>query len=164
MLAPWQRAARLCGHLTLAVGLAMIVYVGIAVFGLVRSSAQHYATFLLFVMVMSSLVAFKALAAERLVAARATPWWRLRGALALAGAAVLLTNRPAAVIPFLLAAVGLSAAALAIPEFAGYCKSPKMPCNYGTLPAVRLVSLSTAILSLLALGGALRNAIRKDRS
>ena len=52
--------------LALFVGALMVIYVGVAVFGLVRSSAQHYAAFVLFVMVMSSIAAFKAIAGERL--------------------------------------------------------------------------------------------------
>ena len=44
----------------------MIVYVGIAVFGLVRSSAQHYATFVTFVVVMSYLASLKGLMGEAL--------------------------------------------------------------------------------------------------
>ena len=58
-LAAWRKADRVLDALTLAVGASMIVYVGIAVFGLIASSARHYAAFVLFVMVMSTLAAFK---------------------------------------------------------------------------------------------------------
>ncbi len=44
----------------------MILYVGIAVFGLVSSSARHYSTFVLFVMVMSCFASFKVVIGERL--------------------------------------------------------------------------------------------------
>jgi TRAP transporter 4TM/12TM fusion protein len=61
-----HRAARLCDGVMLAVGVLMILYVGIAVLGLVSSSARHYATFVLFVMVMSGLASIKVLIYERL--------------------------------------------------------------------------------------------------
>ena len=66
MLPAWRRADRVLDSLTLAVGALMILYVGVAVFGLVRSSAQHYAAFVLFVMVMSFLASLKLCVGERL--------------------------------------------------------------------------------------------------
>jgi TRAP transporter 4TM/12TM fusion protein len=67
----------------------MILYVGIAVFGLVPSSARHYSAFLLFVMVMSSLTAFKLIATGRLAAPHsASVLARLREGAAAAGAAL----------------------------------------------------------------------------
>jgi TRAP transporter 4TM/12TM fusion protein len=65
-LPAWRRANRILGMLALVVGMLMMAYVGMAVFGLVASSARHYAAFVLFVMVMSSLAAFKACVGERL--------------------------------------------------------------------------------------------------
>src|SRR5688500_9099952 len=59
-------AARACEWVMLVVGAMMIAYVGIAVLGLVSSSARHYAAFVLFVMVMSSLAAIKVMIHERL--------------------------------------------------------------------------------------------------
>ena len=50
----------------LVVGVLMILYIGIAVLGLVSSSARHYAAFVLFVMVMSSLASIKVMIHERL--------------------------------------------------------------------------------------------------
>ncbi|MBI4823300.1 MAG: DUF4418 family protein [Nitrospirae bacterium] len=34
-----------------------------------------------------------------------------------------------------------------IPEAIGYCKSPSMPCNYGTVPMLRLLGGILAIIS-----------------
>lgn len=62
----WRRADRILGTLALVVGLLMIAYVGMAVFGLVASSARHYAAFVLFVMVMSCIAALKTCVGERL--------------------------------------------------------------------------------------------------
>lgn len=61
-----RKAARICDGLTLAVGVLMILYVGIAVFGLVPSSARHYSAFVLFVMIMSSVASIKVMIGERL--------------------------------------------------------------------------------------------------
>lgn len=66
MLPAWRRADRVLDALTLLVGVLMILYVGIAVFGLVASSARHYAAFVLFVMVMSCLASLKVCVGERL--------------------------------------------------------------------------------------------------
>jgi len=64
-LARLRRASLLCDAAMMAVGVLMVLYVGIAVFGLVPSSARHYAAFMLFVMVMSSFAAFKVIIGER---------------------------------------------------------------------------------------------------
>ena len=65
MQARLDRAAKASDALLLAVGAAMVIYVTIAVFGLVSSSARHYAAFMLFVMVMSGLASIKVLILER---------------------------------------------------------------------------------------------------
>jgi TRAP transporter 4TM/12TM fusion protein len=52
--------------LTLSVGAAMILYLGLGVFGLVSSSARHYSTFVLFVMIISCFASFKVVIGERL--------------------------------------------------------------------------------------------------
>jgi TRAP transporter 4TM/12TM fusion protein len=62
----WERADRILDNLTLFVGVLMILYVGMAVFGLVSSSARHYSTFVLFVMVISCFASFKVFIGERL--------------------------------------------------------------------------------------------------
>jgi TRAP transporter 4TM/12TM fusion protein len=62
----WKRADRILDNLTLYVGLLMILYVGVAVFGLVPSSPRHYSTFALFVMVISCFASFKVFIGERL--------------------------------------------------------------------------------------------------
>jgi len=65
-LRDWRRADRLLDALTLVVGVAMIAYVGVAVFGLIASSARHYSAFVLFVMVMSCIASYKVCVGERL--------------------------------------------------------------------------------------------------
>jgi TRAP transporter 4TM/12TM fusion protein len=60
-----HKAEHICDNLMLAVGVLMILYVGIAVFGFVPSSARHYAAFVLFVMIMSSFASIKVIIGER---------------------------------------------------------------------------------------------------
>lgn len=53
--------------------------------------------------------------------------------------AVFFTRRPG---PFrwLMALIFLTGAGVvALPQMTGYCMSPSMPCNYGTVPMLRLV-------------------------
>jgi len=61
-----QGAIALCDRAMLVVGVLMVLYIGTAVFGLVSSSARHYAAFMLFVMVMSGFAAFRVVLGERL--------------------------------------------------------------------------------------------------
>ena len=58
-------AQRLCERAMLFVGVLMVLYIGIAVLGLVSSSARHYAAFMLFVMIMSGIAAFRTVIGER---------------------------------------------------------------------------------------------------
>jgi TRAP transporter 4TM/12TM fusion protein len=102
-----QKGAHICDNLMLAVGMLMILYVGIAVFGLVPSSARHYSAFMLFVMVMSSIASVKVIISERLglkmieegyaeqvsdVPAKTPLMVWVRGALALAGSVLAITG------------------------------------------------------------------------
>lgn len=61
-----QRAIALCDRAMLFVGMLMVLYIGSATFGFLSSSARHYAAFMVFVMVMSGLAAFRVVAGERL--------------------------------------------------------------------------------------------------
>jgi TRAP transporter 4TM/12TM fusion protein len=65
-LARLRKGRRICDSLLLLVGALMILYVAAAVLGLVSSSARHYSAFLLFVMIMSGIAAFKVVLGERL--------------------------------------------------------------------------------------------------
>jgi len=84
--------------------------------------------------------------------------------LAAAGIAVLLLRRPGLALAALATAIVASVAALAFPEIYGYCKSPKMPCNYGTVPAIRLIALITAVTALIAAVSSIKQLLRKDKA
>ena len=81
-----------------------------------------------------------------------------------AGIAVLLLRRPGLVLGALLTAIAVAAAAFTFPEVYGYCKSPKMPCNYGTIPAIRLIATAAAVTTLIASGFSIKQLLRKDKS
>jgi ascorbate-specific PTS system EIIC-type component UlaA len=73
------------------------------------------------------------------------------GALLIAAGAGTFVLRHAAA-PLIAAAISLllSVAASAAPAIYGYCRSAKMPCNYGTVPAVRFVAVVTAVIMIIA--------------
>lgn len=43
----------------------------------------------------------------------------------------------------------ISVAVLALPHILGYCASPQMPCNYGTVPMLRLLGGLILIISII---------------
>lgn len=49
--------------------------------------------------------------------------------------------------------VALAAGVLVIvsPEVIGYCPSHKMPCNYGTVPVMRLLGMAVVVTSIVGL-------------
>jgi len=58
--------------------------------------------------------------------------------------------RPARVIfPLFMLAAGILV--VSIPQITGFCKSPTMPCNYGAIPALRLIGGGTVVAALVFL-------------
>lgn len=72
------------------------------------------------------------------------------GLFILAGAAVLLMKANWAALTGASVTVGLSVAAYLIPDSFGFCHSSKMPCNYGMVPAVRLIAVVSGLLAAFA--------------
>jgi ascorbate-specific PTS system EIIC-type component UlaA len=70
--------------------------------------------------------------------------------LIVAGAGTFVLRHAAAPLIAAVTAFVLSAAAYAAPNIYGYCRSAKMPCNYGTVPAVRFVAVVTAAIIIIA--------------
>ena len=65
-LARLKKLVRVCDGAMLLVGCLMVLYVGVAAFGMISSGPRHYSVFMLFVMIMSSLAVFKTIAGERM--------------------------------------------------------------------------------------------------
>jgi len=74
--------------------------------------------------------------------------WLYDGAVLAVLGALALALPGAAFVPAALAGIALAVGAIVVPSYTGYCASPRMPCNYGTVPAVRFLG------GLLALAGA----------
>lgn len=81
----------------------------------------------------------------------------LAGALLIGiGVVALIVNGSKATIGPGLVALGLAAVAFILPEKLGYCHSPRMPCTYGMVPAVRFIASVTGLaLSTGVLGSVL---------
>jgi hypothetical protein len=70
--------------------------------------------------------------------------------LILAGGLTVLVKSPAMPLAGAAFSCVLFGLAFWLPDIFGYCRSPKMPCNYGMVPAVRFVS----VVGLLIMIGA----------
>jgi hypothetical protein len=57
------------------------------------------------------------------------------------------------------AALMLCVAAYLLPDSIGYCRSPRMPCNYGMVPAVRFIAAVGAVTMIVACA-AIMNIVR----
>lgn len=58
------------------------------------------------------------------------------------------------------AAIILYIVSFRLPDVVGYCRSARMPCNYGMVPGIRFIDVVGALMMVLATVGQLR-AIRK---
>ncbi len=83
--------------------------------------------------------------------------------LALAGIGALVLKSPASAGSAILG-LALSVGAFVLPDKFGYCHSSKMPCNYGMVPAVRLIAVLAALLLIIALIGMFRDYRRKGKA
>jgi hypothetical protein len=73
----------------------------------------------------------------------------LSGAIVVAAAVGLFFLKSAESLRWLsLAALMTGASVILIPEAVGYCHSSRMPCNYGTIPVLRLLGVLIILLSL----------------
>jgi fucose 4-O-acetylase-like acetyltransferase len=62
------------------------------------------------------------------------------------------------------AALILYAAAYLLPDSIGYCRSPRMPCNYGMVPAVRFISAVGAVTMIIACSGIVNSVRTKGKA
>jgi hypothetical protein len=62
------------------------------------------------------------------------------------------------------AALVLCVAAYLIPDRIGYCRSTRMPCNYGMVPAVRFIAAVGAVAMIIACVGMVKNVRTKGKA
>lgn len=62
------------------------------------------------------------------------------------------------------AALILYTAAYLLPDSIGYCRSPRMPCNYGMVPAVRFIAAVGAVTMVIAFAGIVRSVRTKGKA
>jgi hypothetical protein len=51
-----------------------------------------------------------------------------------------------------------------LPDSIGYCRSPRMPCNYGMVPAVRVIAVIGAVTMIVAVAGLVNLFRRKGNA
>jgi hypothetical protein len=68
----------------------------------------------------------------------------------LAGAIVLLMKKSWATLAGGCLSVALAVSAYTMPNTFGFCHSTKMPCNYGMVPAIRLISVVSGLVAATA--------------
>jgi hypothetical protein len=83
--------------------------------------------------------------------------------LAVAGI-VTLVLKPALSAGGAILGLALSVSAAVLPDKFGYCHSVKMPCNYGMVPAIRLIAVVTALIMVASLIGMFRAYSRKGKA
>lgn len=84
--------------------------------------------------------------------------------LLLSGAVVLAIRSRWSAIAGACLSLGLSVTAYAIPDRFGYCHSPKMPCNYGMVPAIRLIAVICALLAAAGIVSLLLQQFKKGKA
>lgn len=73
------------------------------------------------------------------------------GALFLAlGGASFFVKRPGGTVALTTASFILFAVSYWIPDKIGYCMSPRMPCNYGSVPGIRFLDLTGMLIMTVA--------------
>jgi len=54
--------------------------------------------------------------------------------------------------------------AFLLPDKYGYCHSSRMPCNYGTVPAIRLIAIIGGIIMVVAIISVVRSTRKKGNT
>jgi hypothetical protein len=71
------------------------------------------------------------------------------GAIVMVSSAGIFFSKNSGTLRWLaLVLIALGTSVLLIPESIGYCHSSSMPCNYGTIPVLRLLGVLIVLLSL----------------
>lgn len=82
----------------------------------------------------------------------------------IAGAVTLFLKQEKTVWVGAAAMLLLSLVSFMVPDKFGFCHSPKMPCNYGMVPAIRFIAVAGGLVMIAALGILFKNYQRKGTS
>ncbi len=63
-----------------------------------------------------------------------------------------------------LAAISLFIVSFVLPDVSGYCRSARMPCNYGMVPGIRFIAAAGVISGVAAVIGIFRRYARNRSS
>ncbi|HET6364045.1 MAG TPA: DUF4418 family protein [Nitrospirota bacterium] len=77
--------------------------------------------------------------------------------------AFLLKSTRTAVISAVVSII-LYIIAFLLPDKYGYCKSSRMPCNYGTVPGIRFVAIIGGIIMVVAIISLVRSTRKKGNT
>jgi hypothetical protein len=86
------------------------------------------------------------------------------GLFILAGAGLLALKPLWAVLASGCLSMALSVSAFVLPDIFGYCQSSKMPCNYGMVPAIRLIGVVSGLVAAAAIIALLIGRRRKSKA
>jgi hypothetical protein len=84
--------------------------------------------------------------------------------LAVAGIGAFLLKSARTAIIGASASIILCIAAYLIPDIYGFCHSSRMPCNYGTVPAIRFIAIISGILMVVAIISLVKSTRRKGNT
>jgi hypothetical protein len=86
------------------------------------------------------------------------------GLFILAGAVLLALKARWAVLTGGCLSLAISVSAFVLPGIFGYCHSPKMPCNYGMVPAIRLIAVISGMIAAAAIVSVVYGQRRKGEA
>jgi len=88
----------------------------------------------------------------------------LGGVLIALGSILAFVKIDALTLPAAVAALCLYFIAYLLPDTFGYCKSTRMPCNYGMVPGIRVLAVSGAILMVVAIVRSIKTYRKKGNT
>ncbi len=81
--------------------------------------------------------------------------------LAITGVSTLVLKTRWAALAGAVSSLALFVVSFVLPDIFGYCRSSRMPCNYGMVPGVRFIAVVGGIIMLIAALGSVRASRRK---
>ncbi len=83
------------------------------------------------------------------------------GLMTAAGILIAFSKSTKALLAGAAASLILDVAAFVLPDIFGYCRSSRMPCNYGMVPGVRFVAVVGGVIMMICIVSTVRKSLRK---